>query len=118
MVRYCQLSSEYSAATMAVVSESAPSIRPSTFSSGSRSTLARSVPRSAIASSTVPRNGQSPVSRQSAMYARSADSKPTAWVVPISMPGIDGSTAPSSTSRPTRSGKNFAKVAPRNVPYE
>ena len=50
------------------------------------------------------------------MYARSADSKPIACVVLDLEPGMDGSTAPSRTSRPTRSGKSFAYVAPRKVP--
>ena len=52
---------------MPVMSESAPSIRPSVAFRGVLSTLASSAPRSAIASSTEPVNGHPRPARQSAM---------------------------------------------------
>jgi hypothetical protein len=52
---------------MPVMSVSAPSMRPSSPCNGFASTLASSVPRSAIAWSTVPLKGHPRPARQSAM---------------------------------------------------
>ena len=51
-------------------------------------------------------------------YALSAVSKPPAWVSASSRAVSVGSTAPSSTRRPTRSGNSSAYVDPSCVPYD
>jgi hypothetical protein len=52
------------------------------------------------------------------MYASKDVRKPAVWASTTSNELADGSVAPSSTMRPTWSGKSCAYCAPMLVPYE
>ena len=86
---------------------------PSTFTSFCASTLSRALRTWPRAVSTSPVNGQSAPSRHDCMYARSPLSKPAIWNLSASKSVCSGSTAPSSTKRPTLFGKSSAYTAPK-----
>ena len=72
----------------------------------------------ARASATVGPTAQSERLTQSARNAVSARSNPPSWPSEICDGVSVGSTAPSSTRRPTFVGNSSAYVAPRKVPYD
>ncbi len=87
--------------------------RPLAVRSGVSSVRASRLSSWPYASSTVPRSGQPSFARQSFTYDRTAREKPSACPSAYCADVREGSTAPSSTRRPTRQGNSWAYQAPQ-----